>query len=248
MGAQTEGAAGGAISGAATGFAVGGPIGAAVGGVVGGVVGWLGGKSQKRQLGAINKAQQQQYELGKRQLAMAEAYMAEGKDEREAFSLARQDGLKLIQQDVMREPGTSQLYKTGLKRGSEDLARRYSAVGLLSGPSGSTDFRRNSSLFAEGLMSREIEGIRAERRALAGLGPATASPNNALNAMQLYGGSQANISNLGLAKGQVNAGLYKDIAGGLGSALSRVDLTGLKSWFNPSLDPNGMSIGPPALS
>jgi len=188
---------------------------------------WFGGKEEKK---GIDRATEMQERLGQRQLQIYEDLIAEGRPEREASSLARMEAMKQIQQDVMREPGTSQLYKTGLRRGIEGMAREFAPLGLVSGRGGSTAFRRNVGEFAEGLMGREIEGVRAERRYLAGLGPPSTSPATALGAFRQYGQTQENISNLALARSGIDAGLYRDTIGGFGRDIGDLAKFGLSKY------------------
>lgn len=210
---------------------------------------YFGAKEQKK---GIDKATELQRELGERQLKIYEQLIAEGRPEREAASQARMEALAQIQKDVMREPGSSKMYQTGLRRGTEDIARQYAALGLVSGGGGSTAFGRATGEFAEGLMGREIEGIRGERRYLAGLGPPTASPSTALGAFGQYGQTQTNIANLGLARSQVQAGFYKDIAGIVGQGLMAGAGGGTGGgWFGggggmPQKDPTPWAPMPPS--
>jgi len=176
----------------------------------------LAAKEQKK---GIANSTAIQKEFGDKSLAIYNQMITEGKSEREAASLTRQLAIKQIEADVQRGPGTSKLFNVGLKRGTEALARQYSALGLVSGGGGSTAFGRATGDLTEGLLARDIEGIRAERRYLAGVGPAATSPETALGAFGLYGGAQTDLSNLALGKASVNAGIYRSI-GQFGESVS----------------------------
>ncbi len=284
-GGALSGAASGAVIGSAVPV-IGTAVGAIAGGVIGGVAGWFSGKSQSDAIDKATKGQEElgrlqlewQKELAAegreereifREIRQRSAKFIEqniGKDQtpqqqariRRLMSADPATGARrLIELDVMREPGTSPLFRTSLRRGTEALAGEYAALGLVSGPGGSTAFGKATGEMTEGLLARDIEATRAarfgleglqardreqqwgrefsleglqyrdiqsdwgRRFSLAGLGPPSTTAATATNALQLYGGTQANIANLGLAQGQLQAQSYQDLIGLAGSIASR---------------------------
>jgi hypothetical protein len=189
-------------------------------GYVGGAAIMAGGAymSARSQSDAISSAAgagkyEQRYALmmQKRYQEIYERLLAEGKPLRDAAYAAAEGAIKLLEQDVLREPGTGPVFETGLRRGLESLSTELAPYGATLGDSPVLTGR-----ITEGLISRDIENVRSDRFKLAGFAPdTTGSQNIAISGANAAGATAAgygsDLMNLGLSEGLARAGLWENL-------------------------------------
>ena len=111
-------------------------------------------------------------------LEFAKEQFAEGKSLREAiiesgtktvpeFTEASLESLRLLREDANREPGTSEFFKTGLRRKNKEIFSSLAAFGLTDSSVAGTAVAEST----EGLLANEFANIRGLRKGLVNLAP-----------------------------------------------------------------------------
>lgn len=201
-----------------------------VGGLTGAASVLLSSQGAKEQAKALREAGKIQEAIQMEQLALYKSLLEEGKPLREAYQQAAlanlplqqkayQQSLELIGKDVLRTPGTGELFRRGLQTGTNTVTANLSRYGI--DPSSGVGQRALAEL-SGGLLASDIQNIRNARFQLLGGNKPTAvnTLSTAVGLLGQAGNTAANRANLIAQEGAVKGGFY----GSLGQDVANIGL------------------------